>query len=120
MANLLERGFEGNVVPVNPNRATVMGRRAYPTVEEVPGQVDLAAIVIPAPAVPGALGECGARGVSTALVISAGFAETPGQGAALQDVISGVASLHGPRVCGPNCLGVANLPLGLWASANVL
>src|SRR5207244_6826546 len=77
-------------------------------------------LVIPAPAVPRALSECGARGLPAALVISAGFAEVAGQGAALQDVIAGVAAMHGPRVCGPNCLGVANLADNVWATANVL
>ena len=120
MANLASTNFSGRVVPVNPNRSTVFGLLAVPSIADAPEPVDLAAVVIPAPAVPRTLSEAGARGVPAALVISAGFAETEGQGAALQDVIAGVAAMHGPRICGPNCLGVANIPDRIWVSGNVL
>lgn len=120
MTNLRNTGFAGRVVPVNPNRATVFGQLTVPSIADAPDPVDLAAVVIPAGAVPRTLSEAGARGVPAALVISAGFAETEGRGAALQDVIAGAAAMHGPRICGPNCLGVANIPDRIWVSGNVL
>jgi acyl-CoA synthetase (NDP forming) len=120
MSNLMNAGFTGRVVPVNPNRAAVFGLPCVPSIADAPGEVDLAAIVIPAPAVPGTLSAAGARGVPAALVISAGFAEAAGKGAALQEMVAGVAAVGGPRVCGPNCLGVANVAAGIWATANVL
>ena len=75
VANLLSSGYAGQIVPINPNRASVMGLPCYPSVAAAPCPVDLAAIVIPATAVPDALAECAALSVPAALVISAGFAE---------------------------------------------
>src|SRR5438105_1233768 len=121
VANLLGSGYAGQIVPINPNRSTVMGLPCYPSVAAAPCLVDLAAIVIPAPAVPAALAECAALAVPAALVISAGFAEAEAaDGPELQQRLLGAIERAGPRVCGPNCLGVANLADRVWASANVL
>src|SRR5919205_189018 len=75
VANLIGSGYGGQIVPINPNRSTVMGLPCYPSLAAAPCLVDLAAIVIPAPAVPTALAECAELAVPAALVISAGFAE---------------------------------------------
>lgn len=120
LANVLASRFDGPIVPVNPRRTTVMGLACVPSVRASPVPIDLAAIVIPAPAVPAALDDCRAHGVPAALVISAGFAEVGGDGERLQAAIAALAASDGPRVCGPNCLGVANVHAGLWLSANVL
>src|SRR5262245_4564846 len=79
VANLLGSGYAGEIAPVNPNRSNVMGRPCYPSIGAVPYPVDVAAIVIPAPAVPAALVECAEAGVPAALVITAGFAEAEGE-----------------------------------------
>jgi acetyltransferase len=120
LRNLLAHGYAGRVVAINPNRASVMGLPCLPSVLDLPEPVDLAAIVIPAAGVPAALAECRERGVPAALVISAGFAELgTAEGRSLEQRIARVAA-DGPRVCGPNCLGVANLAERVWATANVL
>jgi acyl-CoA synthetase (NDP forming) len=121
VANLLSSGYAGQIVPVNPNRETVMGLPCYPSLSAAPCLVDLAAIVIPAAAVPAALAECAALAIPAALVISAGFAEVEGaEGLALQQRMLAAIQPAGPRLCGPNCLGVANLADRVWATANVL
>lgn len=118
VANLQAGGFRGRLYPVNPNRETVFGLRCYPSIAAVPEPVDLAAIIIPAPKVPEALAQCAAAGVRAAVVISAGFAETGPDGAALQEQLARVARRGGLRVLGPNCLGLANVAAGIWATAS--
>ena len=83
--NLLEAGFEGVVYPVNPAADVVQSVRAYPTVADVPDEVDLAVIAVPAAAVIEVARECADKGVPALVVISAGFAEVGPEGAERQD-----------------------------------
>ena len=106
--NLLEKGFEGAVYPVNPSTQVVQSVLAYPSVSAIPGDVDLAVIVIPANRVQAALEECGRKGVKGAIVISAGFKETGPEGAERERQLRETARRHGMRLIGPNCLGVLN------------
>ena len=106
MQNLIGSPFAGTVYPVNPNRATVLGAKAYPKIASVPAEVDLAIIVTPAATVPGIIGECAAASVKGAIVISAGFKECGADGAALERQIFAQARRSGMRIIGPNCLGV--------------
>ena len=80
-ANIL-RAFEGEIYPVNPREQQVQGRRAYASVEDLPEDVDLAMIVVPADGVPAVLEACAARGVGGAVIITSGFAEVGGAGGA--------------------------------------
>jgi hypothetical protein len=80
LPNLLRYGFEGPVYPVNPLSTSVAGVRAYPTVLDVPDAVDLAVIVVPAPAVPDVVRECAEKRVRGLVIISAGFAEVGATG----------------------------------------
>ncbi len=114
MRNL--KPFRGQVFPVNPNRATVLGLKAYPNIAAVPTRVDLAVIVTPAPTVPGIVGECIAAGVKAALIISAGFKEIGPEGAELERQILEQARRAHMRIVGPNCLGIMNTHLGLNAT----
>src|SRR5918911_2447687 len=75
MRNLVSNPFGGTVFPLNPNRSNVLGIKAYPSISEVPEQVDLAVVVSPAPTVPGIIRECADAGVRGAIIISAGFKE---------------------------------------------
>jgi predicted CoA-binding protein len=75
LENLCDGAFRGNVYPVNPKRAEVLGRRAYVRISDVPEKVNLAVVVPLATAVPGIVGECVDAGVHAAVVISAGFKE---------------------------------------------
>jgi acetyl coenzyme A synthetase (ADP forming)-like protein len=106
--NLLEYGFEGPVYPVNPSTTSVAGVRAYPTVLDVPDDVDLAVVIVPAPAVPEVVEQCSRKNVKGLVIISAGFAETGEDGRAREKEIVAIARTHGMRVVGPNCLGVVN------------
>jgi acetyl coenzyme A synthetase (ADP forming)-like protein len=114
--NLLAGGFAGPVYPVNPNAAHVASVSTYPTVLDVPGEVDLAVVVVPAPAVPEVVDQCAAKGVRGLVVISAGFSEIGPEGAALEREVLQRARRGGMRLVGPNCLGVANTAVGLNAT----
>ena len=73
--NLISNPFGGTVFPVNPKRRSVLGIRAYPTIQDVPEQVDLAILATPAPTVPELIQACVEAGVKSAIVLSAGFKE---------------------------------------------
>jgi acetate---CoA ligase (ADP-forming) len=117
--NLQGTGYAGRLYPVNPNRATVFGLPCYPSVGAIPEPVELAAIVIPAPRVLDALEECAAAGVRAAVIISADFAEVGGEGVARQEALAAFIRRTGLRVLGPNCLGLANVAAGIWATASL-
>lgn len=119
MENLIKMGFRGKAFPVNPKRKEVMGLRVFPSVRSVPEVPDLAIFVIPASAVPDAMLECAEIGIRAGLIISSGFAETgTDKGAELQRRVQEICSSTNMRVCGPNCLGVANVAIGLWATSS--
>jgi len=106
--NLVKGEFAGDLFPVNPKRAEVQGRRAYPSLADIGKAVDLVVIATPAATVPGLLREAGAIGTRAAIVLSAGFGEGGGGGRALLGEMLDEARRHRIRVLGPNCLGLAN------------
>jgi len=116
MANLVGRGFAGRVYPVNPSARSIIGHRCHPSVSSIPGTVDMAVIAVPAKLVPSVIQDCAGKGVTSAIIISAGFRETGEEGKALEKRVMDIASGHGIRVLGPNCLGVINTANGLNAS----
>ena len=105
LANLRAGGFEGRVVPVNPRADTVQGLPAFPSLLAVDGPLDLAVIAVPAPAVLPALKECVAKGVSGAVVISAGFREGGADGKEREAELRRWLAAQPIRLVGPNCLG---------------
>jgi acetyltransferase len=105
LRNLIGSGFEGVVYPVNVKRESVMGVAAYPSLKEIPKQVDLAVIATPARAVPDLIEECGRAGILGVIVISAGFKEIGEEGRRLEEEILRRARPYGVRIIGPNCLG---------------
>jgi acetate---CoA ligase (ADP-forming) len=106
--NLLEAGFEGTAYPVNREAEVVQSVRAYASIGEIPGQIDLAVIAVPAAAVVEVVRECAEHGVPAVVVISAGFAEVGPEGAERQRQLLEVCREGGVRLVGPNCLGVVN------------
>jgi acyl-CoA synthetase (NDP forming)/RimJ/RimL family protein N-acetyltransferase len=106
--NLVRGGFTGPVYAVNPDATAVSGVPAYPSVRDVPGEVDLALVAVPADAVADVVLDCAARGVKGLVVVSAGFAETGPDGRERQGELVRIARSHGMRVVGPNCLGIVN------------
>ncbi|TVP47660.1 MAG: CoA-binding protein [Gemmatimonadales bacterium] len=110
---LLDRGFGGAVVPVNPAGGEVLGLPASPSLESAPGPLDLAVICTPAASVPEVIRSCGRRGIAGAVVLAAGFGELGEGGEALEAELVRAAREAGVRVVGPNTSGILNLPLGL-------
>jgi acetyltransferase len=114
--NLIQTPFGGTVFPINPKRNSVLGIKAYPSVAEVPGSIDLAVVVVPAPAVPGVIRQCAEVGVPGAIIISAGFKESGAAGVELERQVMEEARRSGMRIIGPNCLGVMAPRTGLNAT----
>ena len=106
--NLLRYEFAGPVYPVNPAAHEVQSVVAYPSVEDVPGEVDLAVIVVPAALVLDVAKGCARKGAKALVVISAGFAETGPAGRERQDALVRIAREGGMRLVGPNCMGMVN------------
>jgi len=116
LKNILDAGFPGPVYPVNPKATEILGRPCVSRIADLPFDVDLAVVIIPAAAVPQAVEECGQRGIRAAIVISGGFAERGEEGAALQRELVEAARRSGVRAVGPNCQGVNNPHHRLCAS----
>ena len=114
-----EFGYAGNVYPVNPKYQEINGVRCYARLSDIPGEVDLAVVTLPASAIPATLAECGAKGVKAAAIISSGFAEVGGEGVRLQEELKRVASEYGIAVCGPNCSGFIYFPERVTATFSV-
>ncbi len=106
--NLVGQPFAGVVYPVNRESESIQGVRAYPSVKDIAGPVELAFIVVPAAAVLGVVRECAEAQVRALVVISAGFAETGDDGRALQRELLELCRASGMRLIGPNCMGVIN------------
>jgi acetyl coenzyme A synthetase (ADP forming)-like protein len=105
LANLLSAGFDGRIVPVNPRAEIVQGLRAVPSIQAAKEPVDLAVITVRAAHVLSALKECVASHIPGAIVISAGFRETAGEGQAREAELRAWLRDQPIRILGPNCLG---------------
>lgn len=110
LRNLIRSGFSGDLYPVNPGADYILGLKAYPDLVSIPGPVELAVVVVPNIAVPRVMEQAGTKGVKAAVIISAGFRETGKEGAELEKRVGEIASRHGIRVLGPNCLGIISTP----------
>ena len=106
--NLRASGFTGTLVPVHPRAAEIDGLPAYASVRDVPGDVDLAIVVVPAARVSAVVDDCLAKGVRALVVISAGFGEVGEGGKKLQDELVEKIRAAGVRMIGPNCMGIVN------------
>ena len=108
MKRLQEYGFQGPIYPVNPKGGVIEGLQAYPSILDVPGEVDLAIVVVNAKFVLSTVDQCHEKGVGGLCVISAGLKETGAEGAALEKALLEKVRGYGMRCVGPNCLGVVN------------
>ncbi|ESP89950.1 acetate--CoA ligase family protein [Candidatus Halobonum tyrrellensis] len=115
MENLLA-DFDGEAVPVNPGRDRVLDRECYPDVGSVPDPVDVAVVVVPAAVAVDAVREAAEAGVESVVVITAGFGETGGEGAARERDLRAVADEYDLDLVGPNSIGVLSTPAGLNAT----
>jgi len=117
---LIDQGWGDRIYPVNPSVKEIAGMRAYSSVCDVPVDIDLACILVPAQFVEGVLEECVAKGVKAVIVMSAGFAETGPEGKKRQDSLSAIARAAGIRMIGPNCIGVVDVPNGFGTTEILL
>ena len=106
--NLIQYNFQGPVYPVNPKIDEIRGLKAYPSVLDIPGEVDLVHIVIPPSFVPEEVENCGKKGVKAIIINTAGFKEMGAEGQALEDDFLVRARKYGIRIVGPNCQGIIN------------
>ena len=114
--NILAADYLGAAYPVNRDGEPVAGVLAYSSITDIPGEVDLAVLSLPATAVLGAAEEALRKGVKALVVISAGFAEVGSEGARRQDELLALVRAHGARLIGPNCLGIASAAASLNAT----
>ena len=115
MENLVY-GYKGDLYPVNPNYSEIEGIRCFPSVEDIPHPVDLAIVLVPAPATPSVVEACARKGILRVMIQSAGFAEVGEEGRAIQDRCIAIAGGAGIRVWGPNCMGMVDVPRGQFLS----
>ena len=108
MQRLRDYKFNGNIYPVNPKGGMIEGFQAYTSIEEVPGEVDLAVIVVNAKFVLDTIDQCHRKGIKGLCIITAGFKETGKEGAELEAQLRQKVRDYGMRCVGPNCLGVLN------------
>ena len=105
VATLLSSTFEGKLYPVNPGESEIMGLTSYPSIRDIPDEIDLAIVSVPARLVPRVIGDCSQKGVKFAVVHTAGFAELGGEGKELQEEMLRLARQGSTRIIGPNCMG---------------
>ncbi|MFP6740848.1 MAG: acetate--CoA ligase family protein [Alphaproteobacteria bacterium] len=99
--------FDGPIYPINPNYPEVQGLKAYKSILDVDGEVELALIALPAAATLQAIRECADKGVKAVVIFTSGFAESGGEGRAAQLEMQHIATQAGMRIVGPNCMGIA-------------
>jgi len=103
-------GYDGQVFPVNPTHKNIQEIPCFPSLEDIPSPVDLAIILVPAPAVPPVLEACARKGVFRVMIQSAGFAEVGPEGKEIQDHCMAIARAAGIRIWGPNGMGLVDIP----------
>jgi acetyl coenzyme A synthetase (ADP forming)-like protein len=106
LANFVKAGFERKIYPVNPNTEPILGLKVYKSVLDIPDDLDLVVIVVPAKIVPRVLRECVKKKIEAIIVISAGFSEIGEEGKKLEIECKKIIKGMRTRVMGPNCLGV--------------
>ena len=102
--NLIQQGYNGKIYPINPGADEILGLKCYPSVSDVPGEIDTAVVTIPAKVVLSAIDECGKKGIKGLIVISSGFSEVGKRD--LEEEVVATANQYGMRILGPNIVGV--------------
>ena len=106
--NLVHFGYKGPIYPINPKEPEIRGIKAYPTIFDVPHDIDAAHVIIPSKFVPQIIEDCGKKGIKSVIINSAGFSEMGEEGMALQKAFLAKAKEYGVRIFGPNCQGIIN------------
>lgn len=113
LQNLIDWEYRGDIYCVNPKGGSALGHPLYTSVSELPEAVDLGVLIVPAPAVPGLVEECGRRGITRLAIPAGGFDEFGSGGKAIGEALVEAARRHGVRFVGPNCLTVINAHTGM-------
>lgn len=108
LSNLIKYGFTGDLYPVNPKAEEICGLKVYKNILEIPGEVEMAVIVIPKDFIPATIDECAKKGVKGLVIISAGYKETGAEGLKAELALREQVEKYGMKLVGPNCLGVIN------------
>lgn len=115
-SNIVAGGFPGRIYPVNPREKKIFGIPVYHRVQDLPEPADLAIITTPADTVLSVLGDCGQRGIKTAVVVTSGFSETGAEGRVLENKVVTVCKEKGMVLVGPNTMGILSIHAGLFAT----
>jgi len=116
LLNIIDLGFKGKVYPVNLKADKVLGLKAYPRVDLIPDEVEVVAIIVPAPSVPQVMRDCAKKGVKGVVILSSGFREAGGEGIKFEREIVETAKKAGIRIVGPNTTGILNTSNGFTTS----
>ena len=119
LRNIVDFGFTGSVAAVNARATEILGVPSYPRIDDVPGEIDLAIVAVPARNMLSVVDQCAVKGVKSLLIISSGFAESGPEGAALQGEVVRLAHGAGMRVLGPNSFGIVNLDPEVRLNASI-
>lgn len=114
----VSRGYEGKIYPVNPKGGTIAGMQVYQSVADIPGEVDLAVVTIPAAGVGELIPQFKEKGIRNMLLITSGFAETGEQGRELEKALMAKAKQAGILVLGPNTMGICNPHIRLYCTGS--
>jgi acetyltransferase len=106
--NLLRFGYQGKIYPINPRADEILGIKTYKSIFDVPDEIGLAVVSIPAAMVPDCIRDCIKRGIRSAVIISAGFKEAGSAGILLEEELKALRKTGEIRILGPNCLGIIN------------
>lgn len=116
LSNIVHLGFTGEIFPINPKGGEMFGKKVYENVSLLPKAVDVAVIAVPAKFVCAVAIECGKKGISGIVVISAGFKEVSKEGAEEEKKLAKICEKYNMTLIGPNCLGIINTDISLNAS----
>jgi len=108
VGNLLSLGFKGKIYPVNPKAEQILGVKAYPNLQSIPGDIDLAVVATPRFVAIEGVKECVERGIKAIVVVAQGYADSDEEGKRMQRELTRIAADGGARIIGPNTFGVAN------------
>jgi acyl-CoA synthetase (NDP forming) len=115
---LRKHGFTGELFPINPSAEMILGERAYPRLADVPGEVDLAYLLLGTQHVEGQIAAVAEKRIPVAAILADGFAEAGPEGRALQERLLATAKAAGVRLLGPNSMGLVNLNARTACSVN--
>ncbi|MCX5858819.1 MAG: CoA-binding protein [Proteobacteria bacterium] len=115
LRNLISGGFTGKIYPVNPREPEIMGLKVFPSLAAIPGEIDLAIVIVPSPQVLSVLQDCRQRGVKAVFIITSGFGETGDEGKSIEKEIARIAEEGRILLAGPNGQGLVNTKVKMYA-----